>query len=86
MLFAEVARVSYEVAHTSARTRKTALLAEFFRAMEPDDVPVAIAYLAGRLPQGRLGVGWAALKDRAAPAAQPSTAACSRGDATSATR
>ncbi|SFE60601.1 DNA ligase-1 [Actinacidiphila alni] len=72
MLFAEVARVSYEVAHTSARTRKTALLAEFFRAMEPDDVPVAIAYLAGRLPQGRLGVGWAALKDRAAPAAQAS--------------
>ncbi|MET9224174.1 ATP-dependent DNA ligase [Streptomyces sp. NPDC003300] len=71
MLFAEVARVSYEVAHTSARTRKTALLAEFFRAMEPEDVLVAIAYLAGRLPQGRLGVGWAALRDRAEPAAEP---------------
>jgi DNA ligase-1 len=71
MLFAEVAHVSYEVAHTSARTRKTALLAEFFRAMEPDDVPVAIAYLAGRLPQGRLGVGWSALRDRVAPAADP---------------
>jgi DNA ligase-1 len=72
MLFADVARVSAEVARTSARTRKTALLADFFRAAEPDDVPIAIAYLAGRLPQGRLGVGWAALRDRAAPAEQPS--------------
>ena len=67
MLFAEVARVSREVARTSARSRKTVLLADFFRATEPDDVPIAIAYLAGRLPQGRLGVGWAALRDRAAP-------------------
>jgi DNA ligase 1 len=71
MLFADVARVSGEIARTSARSRKTALLAEFFRAAEPEDVPVAIAYLAGRLPQGRLGVGWAALRDRATPAAQP---------------
>ena len=71
MLFAEVARVSREVARTSARSRKTALLAEFFRAAEPPDVPIAIAYLAGRLPQGRLGIGWAALRDRAEPAAEP---------------
>jgi DNA ligase 1 len=71
MLFAEVARVSQEIAGTSARSRKTALLAEFFRAADAADVPVAIAYLAGRLPQGRLGVGWAALRDRAAPAPVP---------------
>ncbi|MBM9508147.1 ATP-dependent DNA ligase [Actinacidiphila acididurans] len=71
MLFADVARVSREVARTSARSRKTVLLADFFRATEPDDVLIAIAYLAGRLPQGRLGVGWAALRDRAEPAAVP---------------
>ncbi|WP_405578769.1 ATP-dependent DNA ligase [Streptomyces sp. NBC_01190] len=71
MLFAEVARVSGEIARTSARSRKTVLLAEFFRAAAPADVPIAIAYLAGRLPQGRLGVGWAALRDRAAPAPEP---------------
>ncbi|WP_433888046.1 ATP-dependent DNA ligase [Streptomyces sp. CA-111067] len=71
MLFADVARVSREVAATSARSRKTALLAEFFRATGPQDVPIAIAYLAGRLPQGRLGVGWAALRDRASPAPEP---------------
>ncbi|SEG74851.1 DNA ligase-1 [Actinacidiphila yanglinensis] len=74
MLFAEVARVSREVARTSARSRKTELLAEFFRAAQPQpqDAPIAIAYLAGRLPQGRLGIGWAALRDRAEPAAEPS--------------
>ncbi|WP_327292218.1 ATP-dependent DNA ligase [Streptomyces sp. NBC_01198] len=71
MLFAEVARVSREVAGTSSRSRKTALLADFFRDAEPQDAPIAIAYLAGRLPQGRLGVGWAALRDRAEPAAAP---------------
>ncbi|WP_328461232.1 ATP-dependent DNA ligase [Streptomyces sp. NBC_00448] len=71
MLFAEVARVSREVARTSARSRKTELLAEFFRAAQPEDAPIAIAYLAGRLPQGRLGIGWAALRDRAEPATEP---------------
>jgi DNA ligase-1 len=71
MLFSEVARVSREVARTSARTRKTELLAELFRAASPQDAPIAIAYLAGRLPQGRLGIGWAALRERAAPAAEP---------------
>lgn len=35
MLLAEVARVSREVAETSARSRKTALLAELFAAAPP---------------------------------------------------
>lgn len=72
MLFAEVTRVSRDVAGTASRSRKRELLAGFFRDAEPQDVPVAVAYLAGRLPQGRLGVGWAALRDRAAPAPAPS--------------
>ncbi|WP_037914712.1 ATP-dependent DNA ligase [Actinacidiphila yeochonensis] len=72
MLFAEVARVSREVARTSARSRKTRLLADFFAAARPQDAPVAIAYLSGRLPQGRIGVGWAALRERADPAPEPS--------------
>ncbi|MFS8200152.1 ATP-dependent DNA ligase [Streptomyces sp. CWNU-52B] len=58
MLLSRLARVSQEVAATSARSRKVALLAELFRDAEADDVPVVIPYLAGRLPQGRLGVGW----------------------------
>ncbi|GGR28729.1 ATP-dependent DNA ligase [Streptomyces aurantiogriseus] len=72
MLLTRLADVSREVAATSARSRKIALLAELFRDAEPDDVPVVIPYLAGRLPQGRLGVGWKVLSRPVAPADAPS--------------
>ncbi|MER5178410.1 ATP-dependent DNA ligase [Streptomyces sp. NPDC002896] len=71
MLFARLVRVSKEVAATSARSRKISLLAELFRAAEPDDVPIVIPYLAGRIPQGRLGIGWSVLREPVAPAAEP---------------
>ncbi|MGW1892691.1 ATP-dependent DNA ligase [Streptomyces sp. NPDC002004] len=71
MLLARLAQVSREVAATSARSRKVALLAELFREAGPDDVPVVIPYLSGRLPQGRIGVGWSVLRDPVAPAAEP---------------
>ncbi|MFI7320936.1 ATP-dependent DNA ligase [Streptomyces venezuelae] len=71
MLLARLAHVSKEVAATSARSRKIALLAELFRAAEPDDVPIAIPYLSGRLPQGRLGIGWSTLKHAVPPADEP---------------
>ncbi|MET8111073.1 ATP-dependent DNA ligase [Streptomyces prasinus] len=68
MLLSRLARVSQEIAATSARSRKIALLAELFRDAEADDVPVVIPYLAGRLPQGRVGVGWKTLSRPVAPA------------------
>ncbi|MFI6934163.1 ATP-dependent DNA ligase [Streptomyces sp. NPDC050287] len=71
MLLTRLAQVSQEVAATSARSRKIALLAELFRDAEADDVPIVIPYLAGRLPQGRLGVGWKVLSRPVAPAAEP---------------
>ncbi|GLP64085.1 putative DNA ligase [Streptomyces sp. TUS-ST3] len=71
MLLTRLAQVSQEVAATSARSRKIALLAELFRDAEADDVPIVIPYLAGRLPQGRLGVGWKVLGRPVAPAAEP---------------
>ncbi|MFC9503691.1 ATP-dependent DNA ligase [Streptomyces sp. NPDC057002] len=71
MLLHRLAQVSQEVAATSARSRKTALLAELFRDAEADDVPIVIPYLAGRLPQGRIGVGWKVLSRPVAPAAEP---------------
>ncbi|MFF2513243.1 ATP-dependent DNA ligase [Streptomyces sp. NPDC058086] len=72
MLLARLARVSREVAATSARSRKTALLAELFRDADADDVPIVIPYLAGRLPQGRLGIGWKLLSGPVPPAPEPS--------------
>ncbi|MFI0509615.1 DNA ligase-1 [Streptomyces canus] len=71
MLLARLAQVSQDVAATSARSKKIALLAELFRDAEADDVPIVIPYLAGRLPQGRLGVGWKVLGRPVAPAAEP---------------
>lgn len=72
MLLTRLARVSQEVAATSARSRKIALLAELFRDAEADDVPIVIPYLAGRLPQGRLGIGWKILSKPVPPASEAS--------------
>ncbi|MER5753925.1 ATP-dependent DNA ligase [Streptomyces sp. NPDC002088] len=69
MLLSRLAQVSQEVAATSARSRKIALLAALFRDADADDVPIVIPYLAGRLPQGRLGVGWKVLSRPVPPAA-----------------
>jgi DNA ligase-1 len=71
MLLTRLAHVSQEVAATSARSRKIALLAELFRDAEADDVPIVIPYLAGRLPQGRLGIGWKVLSRQVEPAPEP---------------
>lgn len=62
MLLAEVARVSREVAETSARSRKTALLAGLFAAAPPQEAGLVIAYLSGRLPKAApasVGARWA---------------------------
>ncbi|MFB8177428.1 ATP-dependent DNA ligase [Streptomyces sp. NPDC055966] len=71
MLLARLAQVSRDVAATTARSRKTELLAELFRETAADDVPIVIPYLAGRLPQGRLGVGWKVLSHPVPPVAGP---------------
>ncbi len=71
MLLTRLAQVSQEVAATSARSRKVALRAELLRDAEAADVPIVIPYLAGRLPQGRLGVGWKVLGRPVPPAAEP---------------
>ncbi|APE25866.1 MULTISPECIES: ATP-dependent DNA ligase [Streptomyces] len=71
MLLARVAEVSREVAAASARSRKTALLAALFAEAEPEESPLVIAYLSGRLPQGRIGVGWSVLKEVVPPAVPP---------------
>ncbi|WP_411103929.1 ATP-dependent DNA ligase [Streptomyces sp. cmx-4-9] len=71
MLLAELARVSREVAQTSARSRKTALLAELFTGTPPEEAALVISYLSGRLPQGRPGIGWRALGQESPPAGAP---------------
>lgn len=72
MLLADVATTSREITATSSRTEKSALLAALFRETAPDEAPLVVTYLAGRLPQRRTGLGWSTLKDRPPPAAIPS--------------
>ncbi|GAA4855260.1 ATP-dependent DNA ligase [Kitasatospora terrestris] len=71
MHLADLARTSRQLTRTTARNAKVALLAELFRHAEPAEAPVVITYLAGRLPQRRIGVGWQTLRDRPEPAAEP---------------
>ena len=72
MLLAEIAEVSQAVATTSARLAKIDLLAGALREAGPLEVPIAVAYLSGELPQRQIGVGWAALRDGFPAAASPS--------------
>ena len=67
MLLADVARTSSEVAATSSRLAKIAALAECLSRARSDEAAVAVAYLSGELPQGTLGVGWAALRELPPP-------------------
>src|SRR5437762_6534273 len=61
--FAVIARTSMEVAATSSRRAKVDLLAASLGSLAPEEVPIAVAYLSGALPQGSIGVGWAAIRD-----------------------
>jgi DNA ligase-1 len=72
MLLDELARTSAAVAETPARLAKIELLAGLLRRLRPREVPVAVAYLSGELPQGAIGVGWASLRDLPPPAGSPS--------------
>src|SRR5579872_7482539 len=72
MLLADIVRVSEEVAATSGRLAKVGLLAGALRAAGPGEVPIAVAYLSGELPQRQIGVGWATLRAGFPAAAAPS--------------
>jgi ATP-dependent DNA ligase I len=67
---AQIVSTSEDIGETRSRKAKTELLAACLRDLRPEEVPVAVAYLSGRLPQGTIGVGWASLRDRRQPAAE----------------
>ena len=71
MLLAEIALVSRDVAATASRLAKVARLTECLKGAASEEVAVAVAYLSGELPQGTVGVGWAALKELPTPAPEP---------------
>ncbi len=63
MQLSEIAATSLAVAATRSRKAKTSQLAAVLSQLAGDEVAVGVSYLSGRLPQGRLGVGFAAIRD-----------------------
>jgi DNA ligase-1 len=74
MRLAEIVATSTQIAATRSRREKIERLAECIRRLPIPLVSVGVAYLAGDLPQGKLGVGYAALSRlRDAPTAEESS-------------
>ncbi|NNE13112.1 MAG: ATP-dependent DNA ligase, partial [Ilumatobacter sp.] len=75
MLFVDVATTTERVAATSKRSEKVAALAELLARAAPEEIEPTVSFAVGEAPQGRIGVGWATMRDvEAAPATVPSLA------------
>lgn len=61
-LLADIVAVSQRVAQTSSRLAKVRELAACLRAIAAEEIAIAIAYLSGDTPQGKLGVAYATLR------------------------
>jgi DNA ligase-1 len=61
-LLAEVVRASAAVAATSSRLAKIRVIADCLRALAPEEVESALAWLSGDLRQGKLALGYATLR------------------------
>lgn len=62
MELARLVQTWSELKGTRSRLRKTALLSEVLQEAEPDEVPLVVAYLSAQLPQGKIGLGYAAVR------------------------
>ncbi|HWH94281.1 MAG TPA: ATP-dependent DNA ligase [Baekduia sp.] len=71
MRFADLAATSLAVGQTRSRKRKAELLGAALRELDAGEVEPGVAYLSGELRQRKTGVGWKALQDLPAPAAEP---------------
>ncbi len=73
MLLAEVVTASKDVADTSSRSRKVAILAGLLRRLDANEVPISVALLSGVPRQGRVGVGYSTVYGiERRPAGEPS--------------
>ena len=70
---AELVRTSSQVAGTSSRLAKVAALAQLVKRLAPDEIAIALPYLSGELRQGRLSLGYAALRSAMGRAADASS-------------
>jgi DNA ligase-1 len=72
---ADLVGASRAVAATRARNAKLELLARYVAPLDADAAALAVSYLSGGIPQGKIGVGYAmayGAREEATPAATPS--------------
>jgi DNA ligase-1 len=73
MRLAELVETSKRVTETSKRLEKIDLLARLLKQLHLGESETAVAFLSGRTRQGRIGIGWAIIRDAgSAPAESPS--------------
>jgi DNA ligase-1 len=73
MRLQELVEVSNAVADVRGRLEKIGKLSDLLKRLHRDEIRIAVAYLSGSLPQGRIGVGWSAISQARAmaPASHP---------------
>jgi DNA ligase-1 len=62
-LLIDIVQTSLRVTETSGRLEKLAHLSALLRRAAPDEITIAVSYLSGSLRQGRIGLGYAAIRD-----------------------
>jgi DNA ligase 1 len=73
MLLGKLVETSNRIANTSRRLEKTALLAGLLQQLTPEEVEIAVAFLSGGARQGRIGIGYATLRESNAAPSEHST-------------
>lgn len=73
MLLGNLVETSNRIANTSRRLEKTALLASLLQQLTPEEVEIAVAFLSGGVRQGRIGIGYATLREANATPAEESS-------------
>ncbi len=63
MLLADVVTASRDVAEVSGRKAKIARLADLLSAADETEIPLVVGFLTGELRQGKVGVGYATIRD-----------------------
>lgn len=81
MQYALIVDLSQRVAQTPKRTEKVAAIAGVLHTTPPALVPAVVGMLVGEPRQGRVGVGWATLRDVRVPPVDPAARGGVDGDA-----
>src|SRR5579883_2879788 len=72
MLLSTVVETSQRIAATSKRLAKIDLLAALLKQLHGEEIDAVVSFLSARTRQGRIGVGYAAIREAAAdPAGSP---------------